>query len=138
MRAPLFRRGEGRIDKTLTEIQSAALLEVVGQGSEDLFEYSLLHPVLEAPVTGRLRAVAPGQVFPLGSGAQYPEHAIEQFAVVRPGAAAAVCPARRLWYERLKNRPLLISQIHRGAAYFRSNASYYNNNDLKCYTPFMG
>lgn len=39
-------------------------------------------------------AVAPGQVLPLRTGAQDPEHAAQELAVVGPGATAAIGPAR--------------------------------------------
>ena len=90
------------------------VLEVLGQRTEDLLQYALLGPTLEAAVARLVGRVAPGQVAPgSAAGAQDPEDAVEHVPRVPPRSAPPVLSARRrLWDERSQNPPLLVGKVH--------------------------
>ena len=70
--APFLGSHEGAVDETLREVESAALLEVLGQHFEHVFSRAVAHLALEAPVTGLVRRIPLRQVDPLGASAQNP------------------------------------------------------------------
>ncbi|AWN22798.1 phage tail tape measure protein [Deinococcus irradiatisoli] len=69
-------------------------------------------PFFEACETGGFRRIRfTGQLFPLCSSPQHPEHTFQQYAVVPPGTTALGLPLRRT-QEGRQRRPVLILQLH--------------------------
>jgi DNA polymerase-4 len=60
---------------------------------------SAAHPLLESAMAGLERRIFLGQLAPLGSGAQHPEHAIEHSTRVVPRSSPIVGPPR--WPQNL-------------------------------------
>jgi len=56
---PLFRRGEGRVDEGLTEIDFAALAEIFREPLQQSIESAAALPLLKAAVTGLVGRIAP-------------------------------------------------------------------------------
>jgi len=86
-------------------------VEVGGQSQEDLFDHTRAYPVLEAPMDGLVRAVSVGQGVSGRTGAQNPQHAVEDRAPVAPRSAAAVGSHRTGWQEGRNEFPLLARQF---------------------------
>lgn len=68
-RAPLFRRGEVRVDEARLQVEASTHLQVQGQGAQDGAESTVPHPALE-PAVDRLvgRVLLPRQLAPLRPG----------------------------------------------------------------------
>ena len=61
---------------------------------------------------GLVRPVSVGQILPRGSGAQNPQHAIEDLASIAPGPAAPIGPHWVLGEDGTNDIPLVFGQIH--------------------------
>jgi hypothetical protein len=108
---PLFRRGEGRVDESLTEIDFAAVAEIFREPLQQSVEPTTALPLLKPPVAGLIRRIAPRQVVPRRPGAQHPEHAVEDGARIRPRASASIGAPPRT--ERgFEHGPLGVSEVH--------------------------
>jgi hypothetical protein len=105
---PLFRDHKGAVDKTLREVQFAALVQVTSQRLQDPLIRPILHPALEPSVARLVWWVPIGQIGPLGARAQDPQHAIEYLAAAAPGSPPAI---RSFWQpadERFQYGPLFV------------------------------
>ena len=108
---PLFRRGEGRVDEGLAEIDLAAVAEIFREALQEPIQSAAALPLLKPAVTGLIRGVAPRQVMPRRAGAQHPADAIEDGPGIRPRAPAAIGPPPRT-ERRFKHGPLGVSEVH--------------------------
>jgi hypothetical protein len=111
LQRPFFRRGEGRIDEGLTEIDLAAIAEIFCKALQEPIETAAALPLLKAPVTGLIGGIAPRQVMPRRPGAQHPEHAVEDRARIRPRAAASI-GAPPGTERRFEHGPLGVGEVH--------------------------
>ena len=111
LQRPLFRRGEGRVDEGFTQINFAAVAEVLGESLQEPVEPAGALPELKAAMHGLVRRVAPGEVGPRCTGAEDPEHGIHDAARLRPGATAAIGPPPRS-EGRFEHGPLLVGEVH--------------------------
>jgi hypothetical protein len=62
-------------------------------------------------MAGLVGREALGQVLPARAAAENPEDAVEDFARITPGSAAAIGPARRHWDQRFDESPLFVRQF---------------------------
>ena len=75
-----------------------------------MVEHADLLPILEPPMAGLVRRVFLGQVLPLRSCFQYPQHSFEDVPVIPAGTTPAVRPS--LHKMRRKKRPLFVRDEH--------------------------
>ena len=61
---PLFRRGEGRVDEGLTEIEFAAVAEILGEALQESIEPTAMLPLLKAAMTRLIGRIPPRQIVP--------------------------------------------------------------------------
>ena len=108
---PLFRRGEGRVDEALTEIDFAAVAEVFREALQQAVEAPGSLPELKTAMTGLIRRIAPRQIVPGGAGAQHPQHAVEDGARIAPRAPASIGPSART-KGRFEHGPLGVGEVH--------------------------
>jgi hypothetical protein len=103
----------GPVDESLCEVQLSATTQVLGEGSEDLFERSVADPALESTVAGLVRRVAPRQILPRSARAKDPEHTIEDVSRIAEWPTTPVLEKRLFPREkRLDQSPLLFGQVH--------------------------
>ena len=108
---PFFRRGEGRVDEGLTQIDFSAVAEIFREPLQQSIEAAAVLPLLKTPVTGLVRRIATRQVVPRGAGTQHPEHAVEDGTRIRPRAPASI--EAPLWTEcGFEHGPLGVSEVH--------------------------
>src|SRR5271165_7681609 len=91
---PFSARG-GAIDERLIQLQPPAFTQVLRQPLQSLFELSAPHPLLESAVTGLPRRIFLRHLAPLRSGAQNPQHVVEQVTRLLPRTAPVVRTALR-------------------------------------------
>jgi hypothetical protein len=108
---PLFRRGEGRVDEGFTEIDFAAVAEILREALQQAVEPSGALPELKAAVTGLIRRIATRQVVPRGARAEHPQHTVEHGARIGPRTPASVRTAPRP-ENRFEHGPLSVGEIH--------------------------
>jgi len=108
---PLFRRGEGRVDEGLTEIDFAAVAEILGETLQQPIESAAALPLLKATVARLVGRIACGEIVPRRARPQDPEDAIEDRASVaeRPATAIGTAPRPK---ERFEDGPLTIGEVH--------------------------
>jgi hypothetical protein len=68
LQRPFFRRGEGRVDEGLTEIDFAAVAEILGETLQQPIELAATLPVLKAAVARLVGRIARREVVPRGAG----------------------------------------------------------------------
>ena len=68
-------------------------------------------PLLEVPMTGLIRRIAPRKIRPLRSGAQNPQDAIEHFTPITARPASTIAAPPRLRNQRPHHRPLCVREI---------------------------
>jgi hypothetical protein len=112
-KGPLFRPHEGGIDEALGQVEFAAVAQVLRQCVQDLAEHATAHPLLEAAMTRRRRRISIGHILPRCAGAQHPQNAVEDFAIVAPRPAASIGATSRLGNQRFENAPLSVLEFHR-------------------------
>jgi hypothetical protein len=103
----------GAVDEGLAEVELAAFDEVVREPLEHVFQRSAFHPTLEASEARGVRRIPVGHVCPWSSGAEDPEHAVENISRIAPWSSATILSNRKSRKKRLKCCPLLIGQVHR-------------------------
>ena len=108
---PFFRRGEGRIDERLGEINLSAVAEIFGEALEQPIETATALPLLKAPMAGLIGRIASRQIVPRRAGAQHPEYAVEHGPRIRPRAPPSIGAAPRT-ERRFEHRPLRVSEVH--------------------------
>lgn len=108
---PFFRRREGRVDEGLTEIDLAAVAEIFREPLQESIQAAAVLPLLKAAVTGLIGWIAPRQVMPRRARAQYPEHAVEDGARIRPRAPASIRAPPRT-ERRFEHGPLSVGEVH--------------------------
>lgn len=108
---PFFRRREGRVDESLTEINLAAVAEVFGQALQQPIEPATALPLLKAAMTGLIGRVPRRQIAPGRARAQHPEHAVQHRPRIGPRPAPAIGAPPRA-ERRFEDRPLGVSQVH--------------------------
>ena len=108
---PFFRRGEGRVDEGLTEIDLAAVAEIFREPLQQPIEPATALPGLKAAVTGLIRGIAPRQVMPRRPGAEDPEHTVEDGSRIGPGAPAPIGAPTRT-EGRFQHGPLGVGEVH--------------------------
>ncbi len=108
---PLFRPGVRGIDEGFTEIEFAAVAEILGQALEQAIEAAAALPLLKASMTRLVRRVARREIGPRGARAQHPEHAVEHGACIGPRASTPIrtSPGPK---RRFEHRPLGVGEIH--------------------------
>lgn len=102
---------EAPVDEGLMQIQTAFVVECLGEDMEDVPQNTPADPLLKPPVAGLIRRIAVRQVGPRGSGPQDPQDAIEYGAVLPPRAASTVFAARELGQEGPNELPLLVREV---------------------------
>ena len=108
---PFFRRGEGRVDEGFTEIEFAAVAEILGEALQQPIESAAPLPLLKAAMTRLIGRIPPRQIVPRRPGAQDPQHAVEDGAGIGPRASATIGPPP--WTERrFEHGPLGVSEVH--------------------------
>ena len=108
---PLFRRGEGRVDEGLTEIDFAAVAEVFREALQQAVEAPGALPELKAAMTRLIGRIAPRQIVPGRAGAQHPQHPVEDGARIAPRTPTSIGPPPRA-KRRFEHGPLGVSEIH--------------------------
>jgi len=111
-KAPFFRPHEAGVDEALGQIEFAAVAQVLGQRVQDLRKHARPRPPLEAAMTRRRRGIPIGHILPGRAGAQHPENAVEDLALVSPGSPPSIGSAARLGDQRCENGPLFVLEIH--------------------------
>jgi hypothetical protein len=109
---PLFRPHEGGVDEALGQIQFAAVAQVLRQRVQDLVEHAAAHPLLEAAMTRRWGRIPIRHILPGRAGAQHPQDAIEDLAIVAPGTASSVGSTAGRGNQWFENAPLFILEFH--------------------------
>src|SRR2546425_8754999 len=61
------------------------------------------------------RGISIRNIAPLGTGAQDPQDAVQNSAVVLPRAASSVSTTRRPWDQWFENAPLFVREVHRSS-----------------------
>lgn len=103
---------EGAVDERFRDVDPAALVEVLGQRVQYPFDRPVPAPLLEVPVTSLVRRIAIGQIPPLRSGAQDPQHTVQDLAQILPRTAAAILAPPVLRKQRSDPLPLGVREIH--------------------------
>jgi hypothetical protein len=73
---PFFRRGEDRVDEGFTQIDLAAVPDVLGEALQQPIEAARALPELEATMASLVRRIARWQVVPRRARAQDPQDAV--------------------------------------------------------------
>jgi hypothetical protein len=108
---PLFRRGEGRIDKGFTQIDLPAVSQVLGEVLEEPVQPPRALPQLESSMAGLVGRIARRQVVPRRASAENPQHTVHHRTWIDPRPPAPV--GATAWTERrFKYSPLGVGQIH--------------------------
>ena len=108
---PLFRRRKGRVDEGFTEIDFAAISQILGESLQQPVEPSGALPELEPAMTGLIGRIASGQIRPRGPSAEHPEYGVHDATRIGPGPAAPVRPPART-EDRFEHGPLLVGKVH--------------------------
>jgi hypothetical protein len=87
---PFFRRGEGRVDEGFTQIDLAAVPEVLGEALQQPIEAARALPELEATMASLVRRIARWQVVPRRARAQDPQDAVHDGPRIGPRPAAPI------------------------------------------------
>ena len=127
--APLFTRPRsgaagtdgGTIEPPLFPIKQTVGIKCVTQGHQHRSKAAVLTPAPIAIVDGLPRAVALGNITPLGAGVQLPEQAVQDTAMVCPRMAAS---RAWLWQIGFEQQILLISQFvsaHQHISFLRAD-----------------
>ena len=85
-----FRRGEGRVDEGFTQIDLAAVPEVLGEALQQPIEAARALPELEATMASLVRRIARWQVVPRRARAQDPQDAVHDGPRIGPRPAAPI------------------------------------------------
>jgi hypothetical protein len=109
--SPLFRRAEAGVDEGLAEIEFASIAEVFGEALQHAQQPAAALPLLKATMTGLVRRIARGEIVPGRSGAQHPQHAVQDRARGLRRTAASIGTAA-VAKQRLEDLPLRVSQVH--------------------------
>lgn len=104
---------KGAVNKTLRQIELAALFEVLGQSLENPLQRAIAHPALEAAMAGLVQRIPVRQISPLGSRPQDPQNPVEYLPAAAPRVSVPVLPPRQFPDEGFKHPPLLVRQVHR-------------------------
>jgi hypothetical protein len=108
---PLFRRGEGRIDEGLTEIDFAAVAEIFGKALEQPIEPAAPLPLLKAAVARLVGWIPRRQVMPGRARPQDPENAVQYGTRVAERSPPSIRTAA--WPEEwFKHGPLRVGEVH--------------------------
>jgi len=125
---PLFRRREGRVDEGLTEIDFAAVAQILRKPLQESVEAAGALPALKAAVDSLIRRIPARKVGPRRARAQDPQHGIHHAAGVRPWPPTAI--GAPCWPEdRFQHGPLLVGQVH---------AVEYDGDPNRVHRPRMG
>ena len=108
---PFFRRGEGRVDEGLTEIDFAAIAEVFREALQEAGEATRSLPLLKAAMTGLIGRIATRQIVPGRARAQHPQHTVENGARIAPRTPPAIGPSART-KRRFEHGPLGVGEVH--------------------------
>ena len=108
---PFFRRREGRVDEGFTQIDLAAVPEVLGEALQQPIEAARALPALEATMARLVRRIARWQVVPRRARAQDPEHTVHDGARIGPRPAAPVRATARA-ERRFEHGPLGVGEVH--------------------------
>jgi len=104
---PFFRRGEGRVDEGFTQIDLAAVPEVLGEALQQPIEAARALPELEATMASLVRRIARWQVVPRRARAQDPQDAVHDGPRIGPRPAAPIRATARA-------DPLDVGEVHAG------------------------
>ena len=63
-------------------------------------------------MTGLVRGIAGGQIFPGCAGAHDPENSVQDIARIPPRSTPAIAPQARLGQQRREHEPLRIRELH--------------------------
>ena len=85
----------------------------MGECFENLLEYTLATPFLEAAMARRGRGIPSRQIFPSGTRAHDPENAIQEATASKARASFAVGAFGGNRDKGLDGLPLLVGEIHR-------------------------
>lgn len=102
----------GAIDEGLSQIDFAAITQVLRQCFKDLPEHTVLDPLLHTAVTRLVGRVLTRQRFPRSSGPKDPKHSVENVASSDTRPPLAVLANVGFRDQRLDNTPLLVSELH--------------------------
>jgi hypothetical protein len=128
LQRPLFRRGEGRVDEGFTEIDFAAVAQILREPLQESVEAAGALPELKAAVDGLIRWIPVREIGPWCARAQDPQHGIHHAAGFRPRPPAAI--GAPCWPEdRFQHGPLLVGQVH---------AVEYDGDPNRVHRPRMG
>ena len=108
---PFFRAGVRGVDEGFTEIDLAAVAEILGEPLQESIETAGSMPLLKPSVAGLVRRVATRQIVPRRPGAEDPEHTVEHRARIGPRPAASVGAHARS-ERRFEYRPLGVGEVH--------------------------
>ena len=79
---------------------------------QDLLKRPVTAPLLKSSMTGLVGRIPARKIFPGGSRAKNPQHAIEHVAWIPPGPSPAVRSLLRLRKKRLDELPLFFGEVH--------------------------
>ena len=108
---PFFRRGEGRVDEGFTQIDLAAVPEVLGEALQQPIEAARALPELEATMASLVRRIARWQVVPRRARAQDPQDAVHDGPRIGPRPAAPIRATARA-EGRFEHGPLDVGEVH--------------------------
>jgi hypothetical protein len=108
---PFFRRGEGRVDEGFTQIDLAAVPEVLGEALQQPIEAARALPELEATIASLVRRIARWQVVPRRARAQDPQDAVHDGPRIGPRPAAPIRATARA-EGRFEHGTLDVGEVH--------------------------
>jgi hypothetical protein len=111
LQRPLFRRGEGRVDEGFTQIDFAAVAEILREPLQQSVKTTGALPELKSAMDGLIRRIPARQVRPRRTGAEHPERRVHDVARLRPRPATPIGAAPRT-EDRLEHGPLLVGEVH--------------------------
>jgi hypothetical protein len=112
-RAPFFRRGEGRVDEALLEVETAAVLQILSKGSQHPMKGAILLPTLKPAMARLVVRVFAWKVFPLRTGSENPKDSVPQSTWLGWMPARSVGALKwPLRQKRPDDFPLLIREVH--------------------------
>ena len=111
LQRPFFRRGEGRVDEGLTQINFAAVAEVFSETLQQPIKAAAALPLLKAPVARLVGRIARREIVPRRAGPQHPEDAVQDRARVAEWPPTTVGTTARM-EERFEHRPLSVGEVH--------------------------
>ena len=121
----------GAIDEGLSQIDLAAIAQVLGERFNELPEHARLDPLLHPTVDRLIWRVLARESLPRRPGPQDPEHSVEHATSINARTTLAVFANSWFGDETLDNTPLLVGELHGLLDHIRDPSAIVPDHVLK-------